>query len=70
MHAEVTASSLNFTPSSEVLAEAQKWKGRPEDIPLDDLPTEFDWSNFEDQDFVGGAKDQKGCGSCYQVANI
>lgn len=38
----------------------------------DDLPDEFDWSNFEGTgiDFTGEMRDQKSCGSCYMIATI
>jgi len=57
----------------DVLSRAQMYvKDGPEGIDFDDLPDEFDWSDFEGtgHDFVGTPRDQKSCGSCYMIATI
>ena len=53
------------------LAQAQSWGKRynsPDDIPDNEIPESYDFSNIGGYDFTGPIRDQGACGSCYTVS--
>jgi len=57
---ELIAEVQRTTPSIQEIATVD-----PSFTTAKSLPTEFDWRNYNGHAYIGDARDQGGCGSCY-----
>lgn len=59
-----------FEKAWEQARSFQKKYSKPEEIPTEELPDNFDWRNVGGYNFLGDLRDQKACGSCYTFSFV